>query len=191
MKKLFHLSLASLTFAFLPLAQAAEEAHAAHSVNTLRDIIYPWINFVILLSLLIYFLRKPAKDFFLARSKKVAEEIEQSAHEKHEAEARYLNYDRKLKNIESEMDKLLQSLKEEGELTQKKIVEEAKSSAKRIAETTQWIVNQEIRKAKEELKQKAVQIISAQAEQMVRQNVQAQDRQHLMDKALNKLEASV
>lgn len=162
-----------------------------HSINAMSDIVYPWINFVILLSLLIYFLKKPAKEFFLARSKKVAQEIEQAAHEKHDAEAKYLNYDRRLKNIESEMDTLLQSLKKEGDLAREKIVEEARSSSKRIEDTTRWIVNQEIRKAKVALKEKSVQIIAGRAEQLVKENLQTQDRHHLVDKALNKMEGLV
>lgn len=179
----------SIIYALSPsLALAAEGS--GHGGNAMNDIVYPWINFIILLSLLIYFLRKPAKEFFLARSKKVAEEIEQAAHEKHEAEALYLNYDRRLKNIESEMDKLLQSLKAEGELAREKIVDEAKKSAKRIEETTHWIINQEIRKAKESLKEKAVQIIAERAEQLVKENLQAQDRKNLMDKSIQKLEGA-
>ena len=169
---------------------AAEEVHTTHSINALNDIVYPWINFIILLALLIYFLKNPAKDFFLARSKKIAQEIEQAAHEKHDAEARYLNYDRRLKNIGTEMDALLQTLKKEGELARQKIVEEAQSSSKRIEEISRWIVNQEIRKAKESLKEKAVQIIAERAEQLVKDKLQAQDRQTLMDKALNKLEGA-
>ncbi len=169
---------------------AAEEVHTTHSINALNDIVYPWINFIILLALLIYYLKNPAKDFFLARSKKIAQEIEQAAHEKHDAEARYLNYDRRLKNIGTEMDALLQTLKKEGELARQKIVEEAQSSSKRIEEISRWIVNQEIRKAKESLKEKAVQIIAERAEQLVKDKLQAQDRQTLMDKALNKLEGA-
>lgn len=191
MKKTSLLSILVANLAFASLAQAAEEAHATHSINAMSDIVYPWINFIILLTLLIFLLKKPAKDFFLSRSKKVAQDIEQSAHEKHEAEARYLNYDRRLKNIESEMDKLLQSMKQEGELVRAKIIEEAQSASKRMAETAQWIANQEIRKAKESLKEKAVQIISEQAGQMVKENLQDKDRQNLMGKALNKLEVIV
>ncbi len=189
MKKI--LSLATLILSASPaILMAAEEAHTPHSINAMNDIVYPWINFIILLSLLIYFLKKPAKEFFQTRSKKVAEEIEQAAHEKHDAEAKYLNYDRRLKNIESEMDNLLQNLKKEGELARQKIVEEAEASAKRIAETTQWIANQEIRKAKEALKEKSVQIIAERAEKMIHDNIQAQDRHNLVDKALNKLEVA-
>ncbi len=192
MKKLSYLIILMTSLSFSALAQAAEEAHGTtHSINVMSDLVYPWINFIILLTLLIYFLRKPAKDFFLARSKKVAQEIEQSAHEKHEAESQYLNYDRRLKNIEGEMDKLLQAMKQEGELARSKIVQEAQDAAKRMTETTQWIANQEIRKAKLALKEKAVQIISEQAGQMVKANVQDKDRQNFVSKALNNLEVGL
>lgn len=191
MKKLSYLSILMTSLGLSSLAQAAGDAQGGHAINVMSDLVYPWINFTILLTLLIYFLRKPAKDFFLARSKKVAQEIEQSAHEKHEAESQYLNQDRRLKNIESEMDKLVQSMKQEGDLARSKIIQEAQDAAKRIAETAQWIANQEIRKAKLALKEKTVQIISEQAEQMVKANVQDQDRQNLVGKALNKMEAAL
>lgn len=191
MKKLTTLFNIILLNGTTSLAFAAEEASSPHAVNALNDIVYPWINFIILLSLMIYFIRKPAKEFFLARSQKVAQEIEQAAHEKHDAEAKYLNYDRRLKNIESEMDTLLQSLKKEGELARQKIMDEAQNSSKRIEETTHWIVNQEIRKAKEDLKKKSVEIIAQKAQQLVKENIQASDRGPLLDKAINKLEAAV
>ncbi len=187
MKKLSYFTSLMTVLLAAPLLQAAE---GSHTINPMSDIIYPWINFIILLSLLIFLLKKPAKEFFLARSKNVAQDIEQAAHEKHEAEAKYLNYDRRLKNIESEMDALLQSLKKEGELARQKIVEEAQNSSKRIEDTSRWIVNQEIRKAKEALKEKSVQIIAERAEQLVRDNLQAKDRQSLVEKALNKLEGA-
>ncbi len=169
---------------------AAETSHEAHAVDTLNDIVYPWVNFIILLALLIFFLRKPAKDFFLSRSMQIAREIEQAAQEKHEAEAKYLNYDRRLKNMESEIDSLMQLLKKEGELARKKIVEEAELSSKRIEETTRWIATQEIRKAKETLKEKAIQIITQRAEEFVKKNLQEQDREILVGKALDKLEGA-
>src|SRR4030095_13843196 len=137
---------------FFPFVlQAAEEAHGA--VNWLKDVVFPWVNFLILFFLLLFLLRRPLKDFLLSRSKNLAQSIEAHAHEKQEAEAKALNYERRLKNIEEEMEDLIAVLKKEGELVRGKIVQEAEESSERIREMTERIGRQEVRKAKERLKE--------------------------------------
>jgi len=175
--------------AFLPsVLFAAEEAHGAHATDWLKDVIFPWLNFLILFSVLFFLLKRPLKDFLLARSKNLAQSIEAHAHEKQEAEAKTLNYERRLKNIEKEMEDLVGALKKEGELVRGKIVKEAEESAGRIRELTERIGSQEVRKAKERLKEEAVDLASEFAEKLVRESLKAQDRERLTEDAFQKLE---
>lgn len=170
------------------LLQAAEEAHGAHELNVMKEIVYPFINFGLLVALLVYLVRRPLKDYLLSRSKDLAQTIEQAAHEKQEAEAKALNFDRRLKNIEQEMKDFVDSLQKEGELAKQRIIEEAHASSKRMEETAKLIGNQEYLKATERLKEEAVQLSSEWAERYIRDNLKAQDRERMMEESIQRLE---
>jgi F-type H+-transporting ATPase subunit b len=157
-------------------------------LNLLKDFVFPWVNFILLVSLLVYLLRRPLKEFLLTRSKNIAQAIEHSAREKQEAETQALNYQKRLQNIEKEMQDLAESLKKEGELARRRIVEEAGVSAQRLQSTARLIGNQEYLKAKERLKEEAVGLAAEWAEKFVRENIKPQDRERLTEDYLKRLE---
>jgi len=173
----------------IPLVALSAETGGAHQINVIKEIVFPFINFAILLTLLVVLLRRPLKDFLLTRSKKIAQEIEHAAQEKQEAEARAMNYERRLKNIESEMAQLVESFKKEGELARERIIAEANLSAERIQATAELIARQEIVKAKERLKEEAVQLSAEWAERLIRENLKAQDRERMVKDYIKRLEA--
>ena len=172
------------------LAQAATEAHGEHhAIDWIKEVAFPYANLLILLSVLFFLLRKPLKEFLLARSKNIAQSIEEGAREKHQEEAKLLNYEKKLNNIESEMNALVDSLKKEGELLQARILEDAKINSQRIEETARLMGSQEVLKAKEKLKEEAVRLSSEWAEKFIRENLKNEDREKMMNESIQKLEA--
>lgn len=183
-------SLVAATALFLPQALwAASGGHEVHPpLNILKEVVFPFVNFSILFFLLFFLLRRPIKDFLLARSKSLASAIEAQAHEKQEAEAKALNYERRLKNIEKDIEDLAGALKKEGELVRGKIVQEAEASSGRIRELTERIGRQELRKAKERLKEEAVELASEFAEKLVKEGLKPQDKERLTEDAFQKLE---
>ncbi len=187
-KKIFYLFIVLMITMAPGILLAAEEAHEAHGIDWLKDVAFPWINFSILFFLLIFLLRRPLKDFLLARSISLAQSIEAQAHEKQDAEAKALNYERRLKNIEKEVQDLTAALKKEGELARVRIVEDAKESSERIREMTERIGRQEVRKAKERLKEEAVELAAEFAEKRVRESLKPQDKERLTEDAFQKLE---
>lgn len=163
--------------------------HTTHTLNVLKEIVYPYINFVILLSLFIYLLRNPAKEFFLTRSKNIAQFIEQSAHEKQQAEILFQKNQSRLNGIEKEISSLTETLKKEGELTKEKIIEEAKVSSQRTEEITKWIGDQEFKKSREKLKEEMINLASQAAEKMIREKLNPEDQEKRIKNSLNRLES--
>jgi F-type H+-transporting ATPase subunit b len=188
--KKWTISFSGVALATLPALARAAEGHEAHELNIVKEIVFPYINFFILVTLLIFLIRRPLKDFLLARSKNIAQEIEQAAHEKNEAEAKALNYERRLQNIEAEMTQLVESFKKEGELAKQRIIEEAQATSQRMLETARLISNQEILKAKERLKEEAIQLSAEWAERLIRENLNPKDRERMIQENIQGLEGS-
>ncbi len=187
MKRYFSISI----FLFSSLVSSslafASEGAEAHSLDILGDIVYPLINFGILLFVLIYFLRQPAKDFFLTRSKVLAEEIEKAAHEKQEIEALYRAHEKRLSNIDQEIATLTQNFKSEGELLKQKIIEEAGRASQHIEEVAHWVSNHELNKAREDLKAEMADRVLQLTQKMMEKNLESADRQKLLQKNLQSL----
>jgi F-type H+-transporting ATPase subunit b len=178
----------ALSIATPLLSFGSEGGHEEASLNVLHQVVFPYINFILLIGLLVYLLKRPAQDFFLARSKKIAQEIEKAAHEKNEAEAGYLNYERRLKNIETEVEEFVAALKKEGELARNKIIEEAHLSSQRLQETARRIAELETLKVRENLREKAVDLSVEWTEKLIRENLTSADRERMVKDYLKRLE---
>ncbi len=187
MKKYFSILNIVIFASLLSLNLSASEGAEAHALDVLHEIVYPLINFGILLFVLIYFLKKPAKEFFLARSKTLAEDIEKAAHEKQEVEAVFKSYEQRLANIDQEIASLTQNFKNEGELLKQKIIEEAGKSAKHIEEVARWVSNHELNKAREDLKAEMADRVLQLTQKMMEKNLEPADRQKLLQKNLQSL----
>ncbi len=178
-----------LAMAFRPvLVFANSEEGAPHALDLLHEVIFPWVNFILLIALLAYLLRRPLGLFLTQRSQDVASEIEKAAHEKQEVQAQSMHYEKRLQNIEKEVAELTSALRNEGELVRQKMIEEAKSSVKRIEETARMIANHEVLKAKEQLKKETVELASEWAEKAIGQSLTPQKREKMIADEMIKLE---
>ena len=131
MKKL-STSLATAFLALLPtLLRAAEhgEGAAAEHHGPGMAVVFHAINFTILVGLLFYFLRKPAKEFFASRSSQIRGNIDEAKIRKEEAAKKYAEYEQRLKSIEQEMQGLITGLQQDGELERKRLIETAQQQA--------------------------------------------------------------
>ncbi|MBC7384650.1 MAG: ATP synthase F0 subunit B [Cryobacterium sp.] len=100
--------------------------------SPLSGLIYPLINFAILVAGLVYFLRKPLKDFVLDRHATLRDEIERVHAKLREAQKRYAEYSQRLSTMDAEVASLTQQIREEVESSRVRIVTEAKRAADQI-----------------------------------------------------------
>ena len=82
-----------------------------------HDSITPWkaLNFALLAGVLIYLLRKPARNFFVSRTAEIREGIDEATRSRGEAETRAAEMDRRLANLSTEVESLRQSARQEME----------------------------------------------------------------------------
>ena len=184
------ISLASLAVGLLPslLFAASEAAEGGEHHGPGMAVVFHAINFAILVGLLFYFLRKPVKEFFASRSTLIRSNIDEAKSRKTEASQKYAQYEERLKSIEQEMQGLIQGLKQDGELERKRLLETAEHQAQALKSNSERMLQQELRKAKEDLKREAVGLAGQLAEELIRQNLSPEDQGRIVGQYLQKME---
>ncbi len=160
------------------------EHHSFFSVTLL----WSFINFAILASLLVYFAAKPLKEFFINRHRVVKEDLEGAERSKKEAEERHQEYQKKLSEIEQELAKLRKSFKEEGERERRMILEEAERSGRRIRKEAQAIAEGEVQKARKFLQDEAAELTVRIAGDILKKEINYQDQERLVKDYLERME---
>jgi len=183
------------TLFVLALVLAARSALAAeghgeghHEEGIPFSMVFSGINFAILAGLLFYFLRKPAKDHFASRATLIRTRIQQAEELKSHAVQKYNEFESRLKSIDRETQDLIANLKHDGELEKRRLVEMAEKQSVQLRETQEKIIGQELRKAKEELKQEAINLASDMAEKLVRENMTPEDQNRVVGQYLDRME---
>jgi F-type H+-transporting ATPase subunit b len=169
-------------------AFAAEAGGHGPGGVPVKALLFAAINFLILLLILGYFLRKPVLEFFASRAVLIRRDIGESEALKNQAEKKYREYESRLGQIEKEMNGLIGQLKQDGELEKGRLVQIAQDQIQALQQTSLRIMGTELKRAKEELKKETVNLAAQLAEDLVRQNITPEDQQRLVKTYLEKME---
>lgn len=151
----------------------------SHSAPQVSDLLFPFINFVILLMLLYFFLRSKAVDFFRSRSTNIKVDIEKSKEMYADAYRKYEEIEGKLKNADIEGKELLKSLKDEAELEKKHMVKAASEFSEKLKSDSERIINNELKKATRRLKKETVNLATMLAKQELQKEMSAEQQKQL------------
>jgi len=133
--------------------------------------LYGVINFVLLIFLIVYFLKKPAKEYFSSRSLKTKMAVENSKKLYDDAYRRFEEIEAKFNNADVEGKKLIASVRQQADQEKKRIVIQAKETAEKIKRDAERIASQEVVKAKQELKSEAVDLAREIAAQKIKEQI--------------------
>jgi F-type H+-transporting ATPase subunit b len=153
----------------------------------LHDAILTGINVFILFFALSYLLFNPVRDVLEKRRKKIADELEQAAADKTDAEAMKAEYEAKLKDVSREADEILEAARRKAKASEAEIIAEAKAEAARIIERGNREVELEKKKAVDELKQELVNIASLMAAKAVGNSMDVKIQDALIDETLKEM----
>lgn len=172
------LRIASYFFLFMLTASAsfAEEAHRSEFL----DMTYRFINFAILLTVLYIVLAKPLRDYLASRSEGIRRALDEARLVRIDAEKRYKEYQEKMERLTGEAKELKDSLIDEGNKEKARIVEEANKAALRIKEQAQFSAEQEIKKAREAIKEETANLIAEMTEEKLKREIKGTDQERLV-----------
>jgi len=192
-----HIIICLFIVVYLPvLAKAVTHGEEAvvHEEGEVGEHAAPWgdllkrsLNFVVLVGILFYLLRKPAGKFFSNRTESIKNTLEDLERQKKEAQSKIEEYQQKLSALETERNKIIQDFIAEGETEKSKIIDGAHMTATRVKEEAERAIQQEVKKAKGLLQQEVAELSAKMAEDLLKKHMKDTDQQRLVDEYLAKV----
>jgi F-type H+-transporting ATPase subunit b len=181
---LFLTGLAAAGFA----SEGGESAHHVDTAKQIKDFMWRVLDFAALLAIIVWALRKAnVKGILADRRTAIDKALKEAAEAKAAAEMKFAEYSEKLAAANKEIDEIYAAIRTEGEAEKVRIIAEAKLSAAKIQEQAQQAANQEVLKARTELRQEAARLAVQLAEENITEKIRKDDQDRLVGEYLTKV----
>jgi len=187
-------ALLAVTFFASAAAFAAEEggAHPGGGVHVpWGEIIKQAINFLILAGVLVYFLRKPLSSFLKERSELLRKAIDDAAKARADAAEKLAAIEARTAKLADEIAGMNAKMDVEAAAEARRLQETAAVEISRIRAQSEFTGEQEVKKAREELRREASLLTARAAEELVRKTLSPEDQERLVRENLEKIEGIV
>jgi len=155
------------------------------------DIFKHAFNLAILVGVIVYFTRKPFATFLQERSELIRKSIEDAATARAEAMKKLEEMDARMATLSDELAKLSSRIESESIAEAAALRDMAEAEIARIRAQAQFSSEQELKKARIELRQEASVLASEAAQELVRKSLSAQDQERLVQENIEKIERVV
>jgi F-type H+-transporting ATPase subunit b len=176
------------------VAFAAEEggAHPGGGVHIpWGEIIKQAINFLILAGVLVYFLRKPLSSFLKERSDLLRKAIDDAAKARAEAAEKLAAIETRTAKLADEIAGMNAKMDVEAAAEARRLQETVAVEISRIRVQAEFTGEQEVKKARVELRREASLLAARAAEELVRKTLSTEDQERLVRENLEKIEGIV
>lgn len=169
----------------------AAGAHGGSSVTPakLKDLFWRTVNFIALLIILIKFLAKPIGNALSGRQQQIRDELESLQARRDEAERSYKEFEGKLAGMEKEMEVVVQRAVAQAETEKVRILEEAEAAAEDIKRQAEAAVNSALVEARRDLRDEVAEQAAVMAEELIKQNLTAEDQVNITEQYLERVGA--
>ena len=140
-----------------------------------------FVNFAVLVGVLVYFGRKPLRQALQARHEQLKADLAAAAEARTAAAARLDKQNARLASLEQEIADIRAGIKQEAEAEKARLIAMAEERAKRIREESEFMIEQQVKQAEEDLRRETAAAAVALAEKIVRSQLGAADQQRLID----------
>ena len=177
----------NLMIAAIAFAQEAEHGGHEEAITFMGDWLPRLVNFAIIASVVVYFGRKPIRDFFANRSAEIAKSM-QDAHEARErAVAALADMERKIKEMEAETGRMVADAQSRGEKDRQALVEEGRKVAQDVQAQVKQGIDMELHKAKSALAAEASLLSLDLAEGRIKEKISGQDHERIVKEYISKV----
>jgi len=177
----------------ISLVFGAEGGGEHHGVTPtqLKNLLWFSLNFLALVLILYKFLKKPVVDMFKSRQENILKQYNELLEKKKEAEARYVELQEKIKNLEKEAEAIYQNYVEQGMKEKERIIKEANIQAERIKQQAELYIQHELEKAKNMLREEVADASVKLAEELLRKNINEEDQKKIVKEFINEIKGRV
>ncbi len=149
--------------------------------------LWPIVNFSILVIVLVFFLRKPIKNYLNSRSKMLEKTLNEAKAARSIAEKALKEVEERLKLKDKEIEKILADAMAAGETEKNKLIEDGKEVSVKIKEAASKNINYELKKAIETIRAEAVNIAIDLAEKKVEETMTDEMRDKLTEDSIKRI----
>ena len=160
----------------------------AASEGGAMDLVWRVVNLVILFAVLYAVARKPIQAFFADRRDSIHGDVQEAAKLRKEAEERYARWQRQLADLDEELEGIRRVSAQRAAAERERILADATAAGERIRNDAHTAVEQELRRAREELREEAADLAIELAGGMLRDQVSEADRARLIDEFIGEVD---
>jgi len=174
---------------FAAIAFAEEAGHGGHeeTITFMGDWLPRLVNFAIIAAVVVYFMRKPAADFFKNRTSEIAKALEESKLARERAIAALAEMDRKIKDLEAEMGRLVADARNRGEKDKEALIVEGGKVAQDVQAQVKQGIDIELQKARTTLAVEAALLSLELAEGKIKEKISSQDQERIVKEYISKV----
>jgi len=147
------------------------------------------LNFSILVGLLVFLGRKKLGEYLKARHLAVQDALTEAQQTRAEAEKRYREYSARLEQLDRELTRLREEIKNAAQAERDRIVAEAEERAARLQRETDFLLGQELKQVRIDLERELATAAVSAAEEVLRKAANEGDQVRLAEGVLSSLEA--
>jgi len=180
-------SLISSDAAFAGSGGAEHGAAEGHGIAWV-ELFWPFVNFGLLVAVIVFFTRKPFKEFFKNRTANIENSIKEATEAKALAEKTLKEVRERLKNTEQETGLIIEAAKKTGEKEKEALIAEGEHIKQKIVEQAKAGIEFELEKAKQSLKSEAALVALEAAEKEISSRLGSGEHEKLIDEYIKKIE---
>ena len=174
-------------FGIFMVAQAWAAGGAEHHTPSITEVIFPALNFLIYLAIIVKFALPPIRSFLKSRRDEVVATMTQASAKKAAAQALVAEYKAKLAALDQQVRSLQVTLREEGERDKAKLLGEANNMAAKIKADASVLADQEVKMARQKIREDMAIQAEATARALLQRNLSADDQNRLADEFIQSI----
>lgn len=171
------------------VAFASSGGEGGHERTLFEAYMWPVINFLFLVALLIFMIKKAdIKGYFRKRTELIEQSLNEAREAKELAQKALTEVEERLKLKDKEIDDIVSSSKDSGEKEKARLTAEGVKLSEKILQQAKVNIEYEVKRAKEEIKGEAVEIAMELAEKKLKEKLTKEEQLKLLEESLTKIE---
>jgi F-type H+-transporting ATPase subunit b len=168
------------------VAAAAPEA-GGHTGIPWWEIFKQAVNFSILVGVLVYFLRKPVSAYLGERAQLLRNSIDEAARARASAAEKLLSIDIRMSKLSEEIAEMNRKMEAEADEEKQRLREAAQAEIERLRTQVQFAADQEVKKARNDLRREAAELSAHAAEEIVSKTITPEDQERIVRENIEKI----
>jgi F-type H+-transporting ATPase subunit b len=173
-----------------PPGEAAEDHGGGHGHIDAGRLALQFLNFGVLLFLLIKFGGGAINKGLKARHEQLKADMEEATRLRAAAELRFKEQEKRLANLEAELEAMRQAILKEAQSEKARIIAAAEEKSKRVQDDTRFQLEQQVKEAELRFRAEVAQAALRIADELLRRSVNSSDEQRLIQAFVTELGAA-